>query len=211
MRDVLHPSAEGMRAWFAVLKPAVDALRNAPAPRDSWYEGPRALGDAASLGGDGATVANGGRDPGAHNGSLESVSPGVRLALSRLIAWSPHALCVADATAKDQPIVFANDNFYAQTGYPPREVLGRNCRFLQGPGTDGETVRAMREAIARGEEFHGRLMNYHKNGTSLVNSLVMSPLRDEKGRVTHFIGIQRLAPAKSLDDAPAEYQFRAAL
>ena len=132
-------------------------------------------------------------------------------ALSRLIAWSPHALCVADATAKDQPIVFANDNFFVQTGYPPEEVLGRNCRFLQGPGTDRETIRAMREAIARGKEFHGRLMNYHKNGTSLVNSLVMSPLRDEKGIVTHFIGIQRLAPAKSLDDAPAEYQFRAAL
>jgi len=49
MRDVLHPSAEGMRAWFAVLKPAVDALRNAPAPRDSWYEGARALGDAITI------------------------------------------------------------------------------------------------------------------------------------------------------------------
>ena len=197
-----------------MLKPAVDALRNAPAPRDSWYEGPRALGDKNGDGSTNATntmVANNGREPGAHNGSLESVSPGVRLALSRLIAWSPHALCVADATAKDQPIVFANDNFFVQTGYPPEEVLGRNCRFLQGPGTDRETVRAMREAIAKGKEFHGRLMNYHKNGTSLVNSLVMSPLRDEKGVVTHFIGIQRLAPAKSLDDAPAEYQFRAAL
>ena len=220
MRDVLPPSAAGMRAWFAVLKPAVDALRNAPAPRDSWYEGPRAIGDGgdAANGGERSTntatntmVANDGREPGAHNGSLNSVSPGVRLALSRLIAWSPHALCVADATAKDQPIVFANDNFFVQTGYPPEEVLGRNCRFLQGPGTDRDTIRAMREAIARGKEFHGRLMNYHKNGTSLVNSLVMSPLRDEKGIVTHFIGIQRLAPAKSLDDAPAEYQFRAAL
>ena len=98
-----------------------------------------------------------------------------------------------------------------QTGYPPAEVLGRNCRFLQGVGTDKDTVRAMREAVSNGREFHGRLMNYHKNGTSLVNSLVMSPLRDERGVVTHFIGIQRLAPAKSLDDAPAEYQFRAAL
>ena len=81
-------------------------------------------------------------------------------------------------------------------------MLGRNCRFLQGVGTDKDTVRAMREAVSNGREFHGRLMNYHKNGTSLVNSLVMSPLRDERGVVTHFIGIQRLAPAKSLDDAP---------
>mmetsp|Transcript_6969 Transcript_6969/g.30534 ORF Transcript_6969/g.30534 Transcript_6969/m.30534 type:complete len:361 (+) Transcript_6969:3231-4313(+) len=214
MRDVLHPSAEGMRAWFAVLKPAVDALRNAPAPRDSWYEGARALGDAIDSNGSstsGMVSSSGAASTGPHNGSLESISPGVRLALSRLIAWSPHALCVADATAKDQPIVFANDNFFVQTGYPPAEVLGRNCRFLQGVGTDKDTVRAMREAVSNGREFHGRLMNYHKNGTSLVNSLVMSPLRDERGVVTHFIGIQRLAPAKSLDDAPAEYQFRAAL
>ena len=117
MRDVLHPSAEGMRAWFAVLKPAVDALRNAPAPRDSWYEGARALGDATDSNGSstsGMVSSSGAASTGPHNGSLESISPGVRLALSRLIAWSPHALCVADATAKDQPIVFANDNFFGE-------------------------------------------------------------------------------------------------
>ena len=57
----------------------------------------------------------------------------------------------------------------------------------------------------------GRVVNYHKNGTTLVNSLVMSPLRDAAGIVSHYIGIQRLASAESLNDAPAEYQFRAAL
>ena len=137
MRDALHPTAEGLQRWFAVLRPAVEALRAAPAPLESWYEGPRALGDEPS----GVS----------RNGSLRSVGEGVRLALSRLIAWSPHALCVCDARAPDAPIVFANDNFFTQTGYGAEEVLGRNCRFLQGKGTDPETVAEMRLKIARGE------------------------------------------------------------
>lgn len=194
MRDVLHPSAEGMNAWFAVLKPAVEALRAAPAPRDSWYSGAHVM-------------------PSSENGSLETIEPGVRLALSRLIAWSPHALCVCDTREKgaDNPIVFANDNFFVQTGYSPEEVIGKNCRFLQGPGTDPETVKQMSRCIAAGEEFSGRVLNYHKNGTVLVNSLVMSPLRGATGTVTHYIGIQRLAESQALKDAPAEYQFRAAM
>ena len=66
--------------------------------------------------------------------------------------------------------------------------------------------------VSDGEPYlEGRVLNYHKNGTALVNSLVMSPLRDSNGKVTHYIGIQRLASAEALNDAPAEYQFRAAL
>jgi PAS domain S-box-containing protein len=195
MRDALHPTAEGMRVWFQTLVPAVEALRAAPAPLESWYEGSRALGDETD----------------ARNGSLRSVDEGVRLALSRLIAWSPHALCVCDVRETDAPIVFANDNFFTQTGYGAEEVLGRNCRFLQGKGTAPDTVAEMREKISNGEEFSGRVLNYHKNGVPLMNSLVMSPLRDSSGNVSHYIGIQRLATVQALRDAPAEYQHRAAL
>lgn len=101
-----------------VLYTTVEALRNAPAPRDSWYTGAHVTASS-------------------ENGSLESIEPGVRLALSRLIAWSPHALCVCkmdDPDNPDHPIIFANDNFFVQTGYSPEEVINRNCRFLQGPG-----------------------------------------------------------------------------
>ena len=56
------------------------------------------------------------------------------------IARSPHALCVCDMREVDHPIIFANDNFFVQTGYSPEEVINRNCRFLQGPGTDPETA-----------------------------------------------------------------------
>ena len=145
MRDVLHPTAAGMRAWFTVLKPAVEALRSAPAPRDSWYGGAGVLSSAS-------------------NGTLESIEPGVRLALSRLIGWSPHALCVTDMRKPDAPIIFANDNFFVQTGYPPEEVLMRNCRFLQGAGTDKAAVAKMRVCIEKGEEYAGRIVNYHKSG-----------------------------------------------
>ena len=107
--------------------------------------------------------------------------------------------------------MFANDNFFTQTGYGAEEVLGRNCRFLQGKGTDPETVAEMRLKIARGEEFSGKVLNYHKNGVPLMNSLVVSPLFDAKGNVSHYIGIQRLATAQALREAPAEYQHRAAL
>jgi len=67
------------------------------------------------------------------------------------------------------------------------------------------------DKIAKGSEFSGNVLNYKKNGTRLVNSLVMSPLYDTHGKVTHYIGIQRLATEDALKDAPAEYQQRAAL
>ena len=78
MRDVLHPTAEGMHAWFQILKPAVEALRNAPAPSESWYTG--------------ASVA-----PASENGTLESVDGGVRLALSRCVLshTGPHTTALA--------------------------------------------------------------------------------------------------------------------
>ena len=94
--------------------------------------------------------------PASENGSLESIDPGVRLALSRLIAWSPHALCVCDMRVADQPIIFANDNFFIQTGYSPEDVINRNCRFLQGPNTAAETVKKMSSCIRNGEEFSVR-------------------------------------------------------
>jgi lysophospholipase L1-like esterase len=281
MRDALHPTSVGMNKWFAILKPAVEELRNRPAPRESWYEGARFFGD---------TTWNGDAN---RNGSLKSVDKNVRLALSRLIAWSPHALCVCDMREPDAPIVFANDNFFTQTGYDSTEVIGRNCRFLQGESTDRNVVAQMKvrhfptqhvktrlfylsagdccpyiaiysscegtvpsdcyheclrntmeysisnpsyygiqytlsnpsytlrptdtfgfytqDKIAKGSEFSGNVLNYKKNGTRLVNSLVMSPLYDTHGNVTHYIGIQRLATEDALKDAPAEYQQRAAL
>ena len=88
-------------------------------------------------------------------------------------------MCVCDMKEADAPIVYANDNFFTQTGYGPAEVIGRNCRFLQGDGTSAETVREMRKKLASGEEFVGMVLNYHKNGTTLREEAIKDGIPGE--------------------------------
>lgn len=100
------------------------------------------------------------------------------------------AMVVSDVREPDQPIIFANDAFLALTGYSREEVLGRNCRFLQGPGTAPEDVAAARKAIRRGEALSIDILNYRKNGEAFWNAMHLSPVRDEQGRLTHYFGAQ---------------------
>lgn len=76
------------------------------------------------------------------------------------------------------------------TGYAAADVMGQNCRFLQGPGTDPAAVEKIRSAIANGWECSIELLNYRKNGTPFWNQLVIAPVRDDAGQLTHFIGVQ---------------------
>lgn len=94
-------------------------------------------------------------------------------------------------TDAQQRIVYANAAFTAVTGFSAGEVIGRNCRLLQGPGTDSSTVAALRGTLARKETFRGEILNYRKDGTPFWNSLTISPLRDGEGTVTHFVSVQR--------------------
>lgn len=98
-------------------------------------------------------------------------------------------MIVTDAEP-DQPIIFVNRAFSAITGYAPNEVLGRNCRFLQGPQTDQAVVNRIREAIAAARPIQVRLLNYRKDGQPFWNQLSISPVRDESGRVVAFVGLQ---------------------
>ncbi|WP_297513560.1 PAS domain-containing protein [uncultured Caulobacter sp.] len=100
------------------------------------------------------------------------------------------AMVVADAQKADSPIVFANDAFLRLTGYERDEVIGRNCRFLQGPETDPEAVAALRQAIAGGEDIAIDLLNYRKDGSTFWNALYLSPVRDDAGEVVYFFGAQ---------------------
>lgn len=98
-------------------------------------------------------------------------------------------MIVTDAEP-DYPIIFVNRAFSAITGYAPDEILGRNCRFLQGPQTDPVVVARIREAIAAARPIHTRLLNYRKDGQPFWNQLAISPVRDETGRVVAFVGLQ---------------------
>lgn len=97
---------------------------------------------------------------------------------------------IADARAEDLPIVYVNEAFTRTTGYEAAEILGTNCRFLQGRDTDPRARDAIRDALAEGEAFQGEIRNYRKDGTPFWNDLRIFPVRDAAGTLTHFVGIQ---------------------
>lgn len=99
-------------------------------------------------------------------------------------------ILAVDALAHDQPIIYVNEGFETLTGYSRSELLGRNCRLLQGPRTDPRRVAEIRSAVVRGDAYRGKILNYRKDGSTFCNLLHITPLRDGDGRVTHFIGVQ---------------------
>lgn len=90
----------------------------------------------------------------------------------------------------DQPLVWVNPAFEQTTGYPPEQVLHRNCRLLQGPATDPATVRRVGDAIRRREPVTERLLNYRRDGTAFWNEVSLAPLFDPDGRCTQYVGVQ---------------------
>ncbi len=94
-------------------------------------------------------------------------------------------------TGADQRALYANREFLTMTGYDWGDFAGRSCRFLQGPGTSGPELDRLNAALAAGEPFRGRLLNYRKDRTTFINELSISPVRDATGAVTHFLSVQR--------------------
>jgi len=108
----------------------------------------------------------------------------------RAVADAAVGVSIADATADDLPLVYVNEAFERITGYDESEALGRNCRFLQGEDTDDETVAAIRAGIEARESVSVEVLNYRRNGTPFWNDLTVTPVRDDDGAVTHFVGFQ---------------------
>jgi len=122
---------------------------------------------------------------------LESQRVQAQLELKdRALAASAEGITIADARLPDNPLIYANAGFERLTGYSVAEVLGRNCRFLQGAGTDRATVNALRTAIHEKQPITVQLLNYKKDGTPFWNRLSITPVEDHSGTVTHFIGVQ---------------------
>ncbi len=99
-------------------------------------------------------------------------------------------ILITDATAPDNPISYVSPGFEQMTGYTGAEAIGRNCRFLQGKDTDPVVVAEVREAVRQGLPCDVELLNYLKDGTPFWNALSISPVRDDAGRLTNFIGVQ---------------------
>ncbi len=94
-------------------------------------------------------------------------------------------------TNADRLIIAANAEFSAITGYSEAEIIGKNCRFLQGPKTDQETRKAMRIAQDNTTEFYGEILNYRKDGSPFWNELTITPVLDNQGVLINFVGITR--------------------
>lgn len=99
-------------------------------------------------------------------------------------------IIITDPNQHDNPIIFANKSFQEITGYRSEEIIGQNCRFLQGPETSEHTISSLREAVEKKKEIHCEILNYRKDGSTFWNELTISPVFSPNGELTHFIGIQ---------------------
>ena len=115
-----------------------------------------------------------------------------RLALfRRAMDEATVGISITNPTHPENPLVYVNDGFCRLTGYDREEVLGRNCRFLQGPDTEEATVDRIRAAIDAEEPVTVELLNYRADGEPFWNLLTVAPVRDDGGGVTHYLGFQR--------------------
>ncbi|KAJ5788727.1 PAS-associated C-terminal [Penicillium paradoxum] len=112
--------------------------------------------------------------------------------------------CLTDPSRPDNPIIFASDEFHRTTQYGMDYVLGRNCRFLQGPKTNANSVRRLREAIHAGRHHSELFLNYRRDGSPFMNLLQCAPLCDSQGRVKYFIGAQIDVSGLAMEGASME-------
>ncbi len=117
-------------------------------------------------------------------------APGRDDAFFTAIGQAGLPLIVTDPRQADNPVVFANEAFSQLSGYPADQVLGRNCRFLQGPETDPETVTSVGRAVREGGRVTVEMLNYRRDGTRFWNALHISPVLGPDGEPLYFFGSQ---------------------
>lgn len=94
---------------------------------------------------------------------------------------------LSDPRLPDNPIVYASPGFYVLTGYAQDQVLGRNCRFLQGPGTDPRAVDIIRTAVANGTDATTCILNYKADGSPFWNQFFVAALRDSDNCIVNYV------------------------
>ena len=118
-----------------------------------------------------------------------------------------NGIAIVDAQRDDMPLIYVNRAFTAITGYSADEVLGKNCRFLQSEADRQQPeVATLRQAITTGREANVVLLNRRKDGSAFWNEVRISPVHDETGRITHFVGILDDVTARRWHEADTEFR-----
>jgi PAS domain S-box-containing protein len=130
----------------------------------------------------------------AHDARMAGRLAGLNIGSSQLFLQTTEqtrmALCIADPHQHDSPLVYCNQAFLDLTGYARDEIVGRNCRFLQGRGTKPSAVAKLREAIEKEEYTVVDILNYRKDGSAFWNAVHVGPIYDENGKLSYFFGSQ---------------------
>jgi PAS domain S-box-containing protein len=132
----------------------------------------------------------------------------------RAVLATAMSFTITDPAQEDNPLVWVNPAFTDTTGYTFEEAVGSNCRFLQGPNTDRRVVAEIRAALDEERAVTATLLNYRKDGSQFWNELSISPVRDNAGHVTHFVGVQadvtaRVQAQQARDDALSQVALAA--
>jgi PAS domain S-box-containing protein len=122
-------------------------------------------------------------DPGQADAPLDDLH-------TRALVAAGLSFTISDPHAPDNPLLWTNPAFTTMTGYATEEVIGTNCRFLQGPDTDRDAIVRMSAAIRAREPIQEVVLNYRKDGTAFWNEVSISPVFDGEGELTHFVGVQ---------------------
>lgn len=108
----------------------------------------------------------------------------------RLVTDSPIPSVISDPRLPDNPIIACNAAFCELTGYPPDEVVGRNCRFLSGPGTEPWLTEEIRRGVREHRPVLVEILNYKRNGQPFRNAVLVAPIYDEEDALLYFLGSQ---------------------
>ncbi|XP_048234043.1 phototropin-1 isoform X2 [Ricinus communis] len=177
--------------WGLVLKPETQEGKPQVGVRSSGGDEPNSNKPGTSRRNSNNSVQSSGGDLSEDDGGKENKGiPRVSEDIKNALSTFQQTFVVSDATKPDYPIMYASAGFFKMTGYTSKEVIGRNCRFLQGADTDPEDVAKIREALQSENSYCGRLLNYKKDGTPFWNLLTISPIKDESGKVLKYIGMQ---------------------
>jgi PAS domain S-box-containing protein len=133
-----------------------------------------------------------------------------RLVLAAYLA-STSGIIITDRQNPDDPIIYCNEAFEKMTGYSKEMIVGRNCRFLQGQTRDQKDRFIIQEALLANKSCVVELLNYKKDGTAFWNELYISPIKNEDGQVTHYVGIQNDVTDRKLRESQTDKDLKQAL